>query len=272
MTARAGRVAIAGSLAVLAGGCLPLPNDRVLTIGAATSLRESATEIAAAFEQETGETVRLTFAASGTLRRQIERDAPIDIFLSADSRAIDALDPAELDPKSRLIFARNCLVVAVPSDPSAEPRLLRDLVELAEFDRIAIGNPDTVPAGRYARVALESAGIYDRLEADGKLVFGEHVRQVLTYAERGEVDAALVYDTDVRSTAEATIAYRVPNAMTPPIVYEMAAITPTAADDRAQSFVDFILSDRAREIFQARGFRRADIEPNCGNRAVQPTH
>jgi len=260
-----------GAIAVLTSACLPLPADDPLTIAAAASLRESVTDIAAAFERETGTTVRLSFAASGTIRRQIDRDAPIDIFLSADTRAIDALDPTAIDPRSRAIVARNCLVVVVPADPSIEPRPLRDLAELVAFDRVAIGNPDTVPAGSYARAALENAGVYDRLATEGKLIFGEHVRQVLTYAERGEVDAAIVYDTDVRG-AKATIAYRVPTDLTPPIVYGAVAIARSAARDEVRSFLAFLQGDRARELLRSRGFRRADVEPECGDRetAIEP--
>jgi molybdate transport system substrate-binding protein len=237
------------------------PTDQVLTIGAAVSLRESLTAIAAEFERKTGATVQLSFAASGTLQRQIERNAPIDLFLSADERSIDALaDQAELDPASRVTIARNCLVVIVPQ---TSPFRVQSLTDLPRLNRIAIGNPATVPAGRYARAALEYAKVYDTLQAANKLILGEHVRQVLAYVERGEVDAAIVYETDGRIAPEAAIAYRIPTDWTPPIVYSGAAIAGSPAGDTARAFLRFLQEDTARTILRDRGFRPGDVIPDC---------
>jgi molybdate transport system substrate-binding protein len=237
------------------------PTDQVLTIGAAVSLRESLTAIAAEFERETGVTVQLSFAASGTLQRQIEREAPIDLFLSADERSIDALaDQAELDPASRVTIARNCLVVIVPQ---TSPFRVQSLTDLPRLNRIAIGNPDTVPAGRYARAALEYAKVYDTLQAANKLILGEHVRQVLAYVERGEVDAAIVYETDAAIAPDAMIVDRIPTDWTPPIVYGGAAIARSAQRDTARAFLTFLQQDTARAIFRDRGFRPGDTVPNC---------
>lgn len=233
----------------------------VLTIGAAASLRESITAIAAEFERETGVTVRLSFAASGTLQRQIERDAPIDLFLSADDRSIDALaQQAAIDTASRQTIARNCLVVIVPQTSSFRVQSLTDLPRL---NRIAIGNPDTVPAGRYARAALEYAKVYDTLQATNKLILGEHVRQVLAYVERGEVDAAIVYETDAAIAPDTAIVDRIPTDWTPPIVYSGAAIAQARERDTARAFLTFLQRDTARAILRDRGFRPGDTAPNC---------
>ncbi len=238
-----------------------LSADHVLTIGAAASLRESITAIAAEFERETGTTVQLSFAASGTLQRQIEREAPIDLFLSADERSIDALaEQAEIDTASRQTIARNCLVVIVPKN---SPFRVQKLTDLTRVDRIAIGNPDTVPAGRYARAALEHAQIYDTLKTANKLVFGEHVRQVLAYVERGEVDAAIVYETDAAIAPDTVIVDRIPTDWTPPIVYSGAAIARSTERDTARAFLTFLQQDTARAIFRDRGFRPGDTTPNC---------
>ena len=235
--------------------------DRVLTIGAAVSLRESITAIAAEFERETGTTVQLSFAASGTLQRQIEQDAPIDLFLSADEQSIDRLaDRDEIDPATRMTIARNCLVAIVPKN---SPVRVQNLADLARVDRIAIGNPATVPAGRYARAALDQAEIYDALQAKHQLIFGEHVRQVLAYVERGEVDAAIVYETDATIAPDTTIAYRIPTDFTPPIVYSGAAIARSPDRDTARTFLTFLQSDTARTILRDRGFRPGDVIPNC---------
>jgi molybdate transport system substrate-binding protein len=266
------RLTIPGSIAsVLACGLLscqgvapPKTNpsaEPVLTIGAAASLRESITAIAAEFERETGTTVQLSFAASGTLQRQIEREAPIDLFLSADERSIDALaDRAEIDTASRQTIARNCLVAIVPPNSSVR---LQTLADLRRVDRIAIGNPSTVPAGRYARAALEHAQVYDALQTANKLILGEHVRQVLAYVERGEVDAAIVYETDAAIAPDTTIAYRIPTDWTPPIVYGGAAIARSAQRETARAFLAFLQQDTARAILRDRGFRPGDAVPNC---------
>jgi molybdate transport system substrate-binding protein len=238
-----------------------LSADNVLTIGAAASLRESITAIAAEFERETGTTVQLSFAASGTLQRQIEREAPIDLFLSADERSIDALaEQAEIDTASRQTIARNCLVAIVPKN---SPFRVQKLTDLTHVDRIAIGNPDTVPAGRYARAALEHAQIYDSLKTANKLVFGEHVRQVLAYVERGEVNAAIVYETDAAIAPDTAIVDRIPTNWTPPIVYSGAAIAQSTKHDTARAFLTFLQQDTARAIFSDRGFRPGDTAPNC---------
>ena len=235
--------------------------DRALTIGAAVSLRESLTAIAAEFERATGTTVHLSFAASGTLQRQIEQDAPIDLFLSADTQSLDRLAAqGEIDPATRMTIARNCLVAIVAR---SSPMPIRNLTDLTRLDRIAIGNPNTVPAGRYARAALHHAGIYNTLHTEHRLVFGEHVRQVLAYVERGEVDAAIVYATDAAITPETTIAYHIPTEFTPPILYGGAMIARSPDHDTARTFLAFLAEDTAQTILRDRGFRPSATVPNC---------
>jgi len=241
-----------------------IPNasaDRVLMIGAAASLRESMTAIAAEFERETGITVQLSFAASGTLQRQIEQDAPIDLFLSADEQSIDRLaNRDEIDPATRITIVRNCLVAIVPQQSSLH---VQSLTDLARLKRLAIGNPDTVPAGRYARAALNHVGVYETLQARNALILGEHVRQVLAYVERGEVDAAIVYETEAAIAPETTIVYRVPTEFTPPIVYGGAVIARSPERDTARTFLGFLQQDTARTILRDRGFRPSGTAPNC---------
>ena len=225
-----------------------------LTVSAASSLRDAFTEIARAFEQANPPyRVLLNFAASGPLLQQISRGAPVQVFASAD---VETMDRAQLQglivSDTRTNFARNRLVVVLPSDSVRELRSLADLSD-PQFARLGIGLPDSVPAGRYAKQALEGAGKWAALK--DRYIYGQNVRQVLDYVARGEVDAGFVYATDaalLKDKVRVAIEAEVPT----PILYPIAAVKATGNEQGARRFIDFVRSDRAQRTLAKYGFAR----------------
>ncbi len=171
-----------------------------ITVSAAISLKEAFTELSKTFEAgQKRRRVQFNFGASGDLVRQIAGGAPVDVFASAGLKEMDELERQGLTaPGSRVNFAGNTVVLAVPAASTFRLEAFSDLTR-KEVKKIAIGNPQTVPAGRYAEQVLRSLNLWEPLK--DKLVFAENVRQVLDYVARGEVDAGLVYATDVASRA-----------------------------------------------------------------------
>ena len=220
-----------------------------LTVSAAASLSESFTQISQEFTKETGVKVNLNFASSNNLLRQMEQGAPVDVFASADQETMDTAQGKSLvDPATRRDFALNDLVLITPADGTlTSPEELAD----AKVKHIAVGTPESVPAGRYAREALTSAGTWDKLQ--DKLVFGNNVRQVLSYIQRGEADAGFVYRTDALAGGKDV---RIVTAMTghKPVCYPIAVTKDSADREAAQKFVDFVLSPRGLEILAHYGF------------------
>jgi molybdate transport system substrate-binding protein len=226
--------------------------DQELTVSAAVSLTNALNEATAQFyKAHPGAKVVYNFGASGALLQQMATGAPVDVFASADQKTMNQAQEKNLViPDTRKNFVSNRLVLIVPMDAKLTLSGLKDLAEPA-VQRVAVGNPATVPAGRYAKEALESAGLWDKLSP--KFVMAESVRQVLDYVRRGEVDAGLVYSTDA-AIAKAQV--KVVQTVTEhaPILYPIAVTASTGKKDLAQSFVDFVVSPPAQEIFQKFGF------------------
>ena len=222
-----------------------------LTVSAASSLGNAFRELAPLFEaRNPGTRVVFNFAASDALLAQVARGAPVDVFASADEETMDrAGNQKLLAAGSRRTFARNGLVVVIPSDAKARPSALADLQQPA-FRRITLGSPASVPAGRYARLALEAAKLWPSVEP--RAVFAQNVRQALDYVARGEVDAGFVYATDAMIMKDKVqVAFSVP---TTPILYPAAAIAGSAQIDAARRFVDFLLSPEAQAVLARQGF------------------
>jgi molybdate transport system substrate-binding protein len=225
-----------------------------LTVSAAASLSNAFGDIAKAYEtQHPGTHVVLNFAASDVLLKQIEQGAPADVFASADEATMDrAAAAAKIDTATRKDFAANSLVLIVPAG-GAVPSALSDLTQ-ERYKHIAIGNPDSVPAGRYAKQALVEAKLWDALQA--KLVEAQNVRQALDYVARGEADAGFVYATDAASQAQKThVAQSVPT--TTPVRYPVAVIGASAQKPAARDFVEFLLSAQSQAVLARYGFRSA---------------
>jgi molybdate transport system substrate-binding protein len=238
------------SAAVLWGG--PAAADQELIVSAAASLTNAMRAVAAQYEHTHPDSKVLgNFAASGVLLQQMNQGAPVDVFAAADQKTMNQAQAKKLIiPATRKNFVSNRLVLIVPVDAKLKVGGLQDLTG-PQVKRVAVGNPATVPAGRYAKEALEKAGLWDRLSP--KFVLAESVRQVLDYVRRGEVDAGLVYSTDA---AIAKGKVKVIKAVTEhaPILYPLAVTAATGKKAEAQSFVDFVVSPAAQKIFEQFGF------------------
>jgi molybdate transport system substrate-binding protein len=222
-----------------------------LTVSAAASLANAFREIATAFEQlGPGRRVLTNFAGSGALLQQIAHGAPVDVFAPADQETMDRAQVQGLiDAGLRHDFAANRLVVVVPIGPAAMPASLAALVDPV-FARIAIGTPASVPAGRYARQALEKAGLWSQLA--GRTIGTQSVRQALDYVARGEVDAGFVYATDAALIPDRVrLALTVP---TEPVRYPIARVRTAAEPGLAQAFIDYVRSPQGQAILSRHGF------------------
>ena len=223
-----------------------------LTVSAASSLGPAFTAIARAYEaRRPGTAVRLNVGASDALLQQIARGAPVDVYASADADAMDrAAAQGLVAAETRRDFAANRVVLIVPAGPASPPRTLADL-RSAAIRRIAVGQPSGVPIGRYAKHALDAAGLWDAVAA--KAVYTHTARQSLDYVARGEVDAGFVYATDAALRAsEVRVALEVPAPV--PVRYPIAVVRGSAQPGAALGFVDFVSSAEAQALLAARGF------------------
>ncbi len=225
-----------------------------ITISAAISLKNAFEEIGKIFTKGNPVVkVNFNFGASGDLARQIEAGAPVDIFASAASKDMDDIDrKGLLAANSRKDFARNTVVLIKPVHSPIGLSSLKDLLR-GEVKRIAVGNPKTVPAGRYAEEALRHFSLWEALK--DKLVFGENVRQVLDYVARNEADAGLVYSTDaaVRGT-DVKIVEKLPPDSHQPVIYPIGVIKGTKEEPSARTFVDSVISPEGQKILSQYGF------------------
>ena len=224
-----------------------------LVVSAASSLTQAFRELAPAFEaQNTGIRLLLNFGASDALLAQIARGAPADVFASADQETMDRAEAdRRLVPGTRRDFAGNALVVVTPAG-GPPLKTLADL-QRPEVRRIALGNPSGVPAGRYARAALEAARLWTVLEP--KAVFAQNVRQALDYVARGEVEAGFVYASDATAQGDKVrLAFAV--ATPTPIRYPIAVVADGPNPQAARRFVDFVRSPEAQAMLARHGFTK----------------
>jgi molybdate transport system substrate-binding protein len=259
-TARIRRFAgvIAGAAMVaLAAGCRDRAPQRArvtLTVSAAASLREAVLEADSLYRAMRPDVaVRANFGASGALRQQIEQGAPVDVFISASDRHMDALQTGgRVDPRTRRVLADNDLVLIVPA--AAASSSVTDFRSLANpaVKRVAIGTAASVPAGEYADQVLRALGIADTVAK--KAVYGQNVRQVLAYVESGNVDAGIVYRTDAAVSPKVRVVAAAPAGSHSPIVYPVALVTPSTNAGEAAGYVAFLLSPRGRQVLARHGF------------------
>ena len=225
-----------------------------ITVSGAASLTNAFTEVKAEFEKKNPATpVTTNFAASNPLLRQIEEGAPVDVFASADQATMNKAQEKKLiDDGTRKNFALNDLVLIVPSDSKLALAGLEDLKK-AEVQKIAIGNPESVPAGRYGKAALTASGLWEALQP--KYIMGESVRQTLDYVSRGEVEAGIVYGTDAKQAGDKVRVVAVLSGHEP-VLYPIAVIQSSKAKKEAQSFIDFVLSAEGQAILAKYGFSK----------------
>lgn len=242
---------------MVATGCggeanTPMENEPVnLSVSAAASLKDVAEELKILYEaQNTDVTISYNMAGSGTLQQQIENGAPADLFISAGKQQMDTLqEKGLLVDSSRKDLLGNELVLI--SDKNSELADFEALTE-ADVEKIAIGTPETVPAGKYAQEVLTSLGLWEQVQ--DKLVQAQDVRQVLNYVETGNAEAGLVYRTDALASDQVKIVAKAPADSSEPIVYPMAVIKASQHQKEAQEFANFLRSDEAVALFEKYGF------------------
>jgi molybdate transport system substrate-binding protein len=226
----------------------------VLTVSAAASLTDAIQEIEASYRHDhPGIELRNNFGSSGTLAREIENGAPVDVFISAASKPMDELQASGLVVAgSRRNLLRNTLVLIAPQGSQ-----LSSFQQLAEpsIRSIALGDPASVPAGQYGEQTLAWLHLPGRVRS--RLVLAKDVRQVLAYVETGNADAGIVYATDVVTSAGVRVVATAPEASHDPIVYPAAAIASGRHEDAAREFVEYLKSEPAKAIFVKRGFTMA---------------
>ncbi len=256
-------VAIALGLVLFAGGGLggspsPQAAKADLTVSAAISLKDALDEAKQIYAAENPNVaIAANYGASGTLQLQIEQGAPVDVFLSAAPKQMDALDTKGLLlAGTRKNLLRNEVVLIVPKDYSAGISSFQDLTR-ADVKQIALGEPVTVPAGQYAKEVLTSLGIYDAVNS--KAILAKDVRQVLTYVETGNVDAGIVYATDAMSSAKVKVVATAPAKSHSPVIYPAAVIKASKNPAAARAFLDFLAGPRGRAVFQKYGFTLAGM-------------
>jgi molybdate transport system substrate-binding protein len=222
-----------------------------LVVSAAASLSNAFGDIGKAYEvKHPGNKIVLNFAASDVLLKQIEQGAPADVFASADEVTMDKASASKMtDASTRKDFAANTLVLIVGANAKT-PHTLQELTA-ADYQHIAIGNPDSVPAGRYAKEALDSAQLWDKLRP--QIVPAQNVRQALDYVARGEAQAGFVYATDAQTQRDKVqVAMTVPTAT--PVRYPIAVTNKSQHADLARDFVTFIVSPDGEAVLKKYGF------------------
>jgi len=227
-----------------------------ITVFAAASLKESMDEAASAYKAATGQDVRVSYAASSALARQIEQGAPADVFVSADLDWMDDLQQRGLvDPGTRRNLLGNSLVLVAPAASTARAIALRrggDLRPMLGVDgRLAVALVDSVPAGKYASAGFEWLGMWEALQP--RLAQAENVRAALLLVARGEAPLGVVYGSDAKAEPAVRVLAVFPPASHPPIVYPVARIA-SSRQPQAAAFVEWLHSPAATAIFRARGF------------------
>jgi molybdate transport system substrate-binding protein len=250
------RTAFAGLLVLSTALAAPpaRAQDKTLTIFAAASMKNAIDDINAAFTKATGVKAVASFAASSALAKQIEQGAPADVFASADLDWMDYLDQKKLiKDDTRVNLLGNRLVLIAPRDSKIGNVAIGpgfDIAKLAGDGRIAVGDVRAVPAGKYAKAALEKLGAWPAAET--KLAMAENVRAALALVGRGEAPLGIVYETDARIDKNVKIVGHFPEGSHPPITYPVA-LTANAKPEAAR-YLAFLRSGVAKAVFETYGF------------------
>lgn len=247
-----------GFAIALAVTCTPdrphADDRRPILFFAAASLQTALDAIAAEWQRDTGKTVTFSYAASSALARQLESGAPADLFASADLAWMDWAEQRKLiDPASRTSLLGNTLVLISARDDAAAVRIAPGFGLAAAIgnSRLATGNPQGVPVGRYAQAALTSLGVWDQVRE--RIAGTENVRAALAFVARGEARFGIVYKTDAQTEPRVRIVDTFPATTHPPIVYPFAR-TAASTNPAARDFLAYLASPAAARIFEHEGF------------------
>jgi molybdate transport system substrate-binding protein len=229
-----------------------------ITVSAAISLKDALDELGPIFQVRqlhkngrSGTAVTFNYGGSGTLARQIEQGAPVDVFFSAAEKQMDELAAQGLiEADSRRDLVGNTLVLIAPAQATT-PKSFQDLTGAA-VKTLALGETSTVPAGMYARQTLERLGLFAAVEK--KFVYAKDVRAVLTYVETGNADAGMVYQTDANTSRKVRVIAIAPADSHDPILYPAAILRDSKNKPAARAFLEFLAGPDARAVFQKYGF------------------
>lgn len=237
---------------LLLTACSSTKDEKItLTISAAISLTDALEEMKEVYETEHNVELTFNLAGSGTLAQQIEQGAPVDLFISANEQWMDTLEENGLilsDTRSDVTGNRLVLIAHTDSTLSYQ--------SFDEFtpEDVAIGNPDSVPAGAYAKEALTALNVWDDIE--DQLILAKDVRQVLTYIETGNATVGFVYESDALSSDDVQIVTTVGENYHDPITYPSAVIADTDYEGEAKALLDYLRSEDAQDIFAKHGFTK----------------
>ncbi|NUN65621.1 molybdate ABC transporter substrate-binding protein [Pseudanabaena biceps] len=223
-----------------------------LTVSAAASLKTALGEITPLYSKaKANVSIRNNFGSSGELQQQIINGAPVDVFISAAAQQMDELQQKDLivaDTRRDLLSNRLVLIVPVDKGNAKE---LKDLTN-ASIKRIAIGDPRSVPVGQYAEQALTKLDLLQ--EVQSKFVLGNNVRQVLQFVESGNAQAGIVYATDAKTSTKVKVVEIINAKLHKPIVYPIAVLQKSSHPETAKSYLEFLSSEPAKNIFEKYGF------------------
>lgn len=224
-----------------------------ISVSAAASLTESLTAIAEKYKEKAPNvTISYNFASSGALQTQIEQGAPVDLFISAAQKQMDALiqkDLINVDTKKNLLL--NKVVLITPLDSKAGITSFEDC-NTEKVSTLAIGDPASVPAGQYAQEVFNSLKIWDSVQKKANMA--SDVKEVLSWVETGNIDCGIVYATDAATSNKVKIVCEAPKGSHKGIIYPAALTKSAQAIDEAKAFLDYLSSDEASGIFKKYGF------------------
>lgn len=223
-----------------------------ITVSAAASLKDAMEEIKKIYQLEQSQvTIIYNYGSSGSLQQQIEQGAPVDVFISAAKKQMEALAEKNLiDNASRRVLLKNKVVLVVPNNTKKIAQFA-DLTK-KEITRVALGEPASVPAGKYGKEVLTSLDLWKMTEP--KAIYGKDVRQVLNWVETGNVDAGIIYYTDALNSKKAKIIATASKSTHSPVSYPIALIKDSKSPADANAFVHFLLSQKSQVVFEKYGF------------------
>lgn len=237
-------------------GCANQPKtNKKINVQAAISLKKALETIQKQYQKNhPGVAINYNFGASGTLQKQIEEGVPADMFISAGQSQMDQLVNKGLAKKDTMVsLVGNKLVLVTNRTNSAPVSNLSDLKSIS--GSIALGIPETVPAGKYAKDSLQYLKIWDAVK--NKLIYGNDVQQVLTYVASGNADYGLVYQTDAQTSNKVKVVAIAPANSHKPIIYPAALLKNASNSKAAQDFLQYLKSKEAQKVFQKFGFTAA---------------
>ncbi|WPP37947.1 molybdate ABC transporter substrate-binding protein [Bacillus sonorensis] len=229
--------------------------DVQLTVSAAASLKDVMTELAADYKKDhPNVSVKFNFGSSGALQQQIDQGAPADLFFSAAEDKFDRLVEKGLISKIDSVkLLENTLVLIVPKGKAQQVSGFEDLTK-SGVEKLAIGTPESVPAGKYAKETLTNLHLWSKVQS--KIVYGKDVRQVLSYIETGNADAGVVYRTDALTSDQVEVAETAASKLHTPIIYPLGIVKQTKHREQAEAFYKFLQSDQAIQKMEKYGFKK----------------